>query len=66
VKVQEQLNSAQNNYKGIMKQYVISLWFEKKLFVTEVRCLSELCIGRDGWDVERVSKHLACGIWPAA
>jgi hypothetical protein len=34
VKVQEQLNSAQNNYKGIMKQYVISLWFEKKLFWT--------------------------------
>lgn len=32
VKIQKQLNSAHNNYKGIMKQYVISLWFEKKLF----------------------------------
>jgi hypothetical protein len=49
-----------------MKQYVISLWYEKKLFVTEVRCLSEQCLGRDGWDVERMSTHLAGGIWLAA
>jgi hypothetical protein len=31
VKAQEQLNSAQNNYKGITKQYVISFYLESKL-----------------------------------
>jgi hypothetical protein len=49
-----------------MKQYVISLWFEKKLFWTEFRFLSELYIGRDGWNVERLSMYLAGGIWLAA
>ena len=66
VTVAEQLNSAQNNYKRIMKQYVISLWFEKKLFWTEFPCLSELRIGRDGWDVERVRMHFAGNIWLVA
>ena len=54
MKVQEQLNSAQNNYKGIIKQYVISLWFEKNVSQSWMGC----------WKSEHAScgRHMAGGL----